>query len=621
MLDANISAYIVPSSDAHNSEYTSERDLRRAWISDFTGSAGTAVVTTSEALLWTDGRYFLQADDELSDEWTLMKDRIRGTPSIEAYLAKNLSQGEAVGYDPLYFSIAQLRAYQEALGKAGVRLRPISNNLVDVLWGSDQPTVSKGKICHHSLKYAGQSSASKLAQLRKDTLALGASCALVTSLDDIAWLLNIRGSDVPMCPVTLAYVLVADKACWMFVDRSSKIDDATEALIRKDAGDGLTFLPYSVEAVRDVMLHLRSEVVDDRFAIVVDAISCNCALSDTIDEVGASAICRPSLIAPRKARKNEAELEGLRRAHVRDGAAVVRFLSWLESRLVDCGDDDGSSSTKERATNDETSLTECIVADRLEAFRKEMSPDEFVGLSFETIAGSGSNGAIIHYSPKRGQDATVTRDKMFLCDSGAQYVDGTTDVTRTVHFGTPTAHEIECFTRVLQGHIDLATAVFPAGTSGYQLDLLARSWLWRAGLDYNHGTGHGVGAYLNVHEGPHGISSYVRSDAVKFEEGFTITNEPGYYEDGNFGIRHENVLVVVKAKTDHSFGGKEFLAMESITFVPFQRNCIDKSLLTQPQIDWIDAYHVACRTALAPLLRKADDARALGFLARETAPL
>jgi len=266
-------------------------------------------------------------------------------------------------------------------------------------------------------------------------------------------------------------------------------------------------------------------------------------------------------------------------------------------------------------------LTECSVADRLEAFRIEMSPGEFVGLSFDTISSAGPNGAIIHYKPEPSTCAAVTADQMLLFDSGAQYVDGTTDITRTVHFGAPTAHEVKCFTRVLQGHIDVASSVFPVGTSGYQLDLLARHWLWRDGLDFNHGTGHGVGAHLNVHEGPHGISKHVRSDAVKFEPGMTITDEPGYYEAGAFGIRHENVLVVRKATTDHNFNGKQFLAMDSISLAPFQRNCIDVSLLTAPQLAWLNAYHSQCRAKLLPLLTAATDNLAIAYLERETAPM
>jgi len=612
MQEEQVSAYVVPSSDAHQSEYVAPRDQRRAYISNFTGSAGTAVVTPTEALLWTDGRYFLQAKDQLSAEWTLMKDRLKETPTIEEYLSKVLQEGDAVGFDPMHFSIAQAQAFDAKLRKRGVVLKPIKTNLVDVVWNQRdvQPEAPRGQIRAHPLKFAGQDAASKIENLREDIRNAGAACALITSLDEIAWICNIRGSDIPMCPVCISFLIVSDDACYLFVDSENKMSSATETSVRDGCGGKLVLRPYSLAAVRETVSDMLLSYKKKDFGVMLDPSSCNRALADVIEEVGAKLFQRSSPVSPRKAKKNAAEIEGLRAAHVRDGAAVVRFLCWLEYEIARRGHSD-----------DERPITECEAADRLEAFRKEMSPNEFVGLSFDTIAGSGPNGAIIHYKPEPGTDGTLTKEKMFLCDSGAQYIDGTTDITRTVHFGAPTKHEIRCFTRVLQGHIDLAAAVFPQGTSGYQLDFLARSWLFRDGLDYNHGTGHGVGAFLNVHEGPHGINAYVRSDAVKLETGYTVTDEPGYYEDGKFGIRHENVLVVVDAVTPHNFGGKKFHAMESITFVPFQRRCMDVRMMTDHQIAWLDSYHRKCREILTPVLRKCGDGRALEYLQRETRPL
>eukprot|EP01090_Pellita_catalonica_P017920 TRINITY_DN5573_c0_g1_i1.p1 TRINITY_DN5573_c0_g1~~TRINITY_DN5573_c0_g1_i1.p1 ORF type:complete len:307 (+),score=58.46 TRINITY_DN5573_c0_g1_i1:38-922(+) len=291
----------------------------------------------------------------------------------------------------------------------------------------------------------------------------------------------------------------------------------------------------------------------------------------------------------------------MKNCHIRDGAALVAWFAWLEEQLA----------------NGEEKHTEVTVADKLEEFRSKV--DDYVSLSFETISGAGSNGAIIHYSPDKSDCAAVTKDSMFLCDSGGQYLDGTTDVTRTVHFGTPTAHQKRCFTRVLQGHIALGNAVFPEGTEGYKLDPLARMYLWEDGLDYRHGTGHGVGSFLNVHEGPHGISSGPRPGRIPLMPGMTITNEPGYYEDGNFGVRIENVMLVKKADTKFNFGEKEFYCFEHITIAPYQTKLIDVSVLSPAELDFINNYNAKCFTLLSPLLEK--DARALAYLKRETQKL
>lgn len=602
MRRAEIDAYVVPSADAHQSEYVAACDQRRAWLSGFTGSAGTAVVTEESALLWTDGRYFTQAENELGSEWTLMKDRLKGTPSVEAYLRDALREGDAVGFDPTTFSVTQANRLRDTLKKGGVCVKPIAENLVDLLWAERRPDAPVGRVRPHPVRLSGQSAEEKLAELRETLRSKSSSCAVVTALDEIAWLLNVRGKDdVPMNPVVCSYVVVTPEACFLFANENKIKSEETKAHLRDI---GVTVRPYDLDAILDVVSAAAARSGDA--GVLIDPSSCNLALADAIkSNLGLRTIEETSTLSLAKARKNKTELNGMRDAHVRDGAAVVRFLSWLETEL-----------------KKGTVLSECDAADKVEAFRKEMSPKSFVGLSFDTIAGSGSNGAIIHYKPEPNQCATVKRDDMFLCDSGAQYLDGTTDITRTVHFGTPTSHEIRCFTRVLQGHIDLATVVFPRGTSGYQLDLLARSWLWRDGLDYAHGTGHGVGHSLNVHEGPHGISGYVRSDGVKLEPGFTVTNEPGYYEDGKFGIRHENVLVVRKVDDgDDTQSSSRYLKMETITFCPFQSKCIDASLLTAPQLEWLNAYHKTCLKTLRPLLMEVNDEEALAYLVRETMPI
>ena len=398
-------AYVVPSADAHQSEYTAVQDQRRAFISGFTGSAGTAVVTDKNAYLWTDGRYFLQAAEELSKDWTLMKDRLKDTPSIEAFLSENLTENDCVGFDPMYFSVTQVRRFRKTLDRAGVRFTPIQENFVDLL-RDQKDGGDNGKFCPHPTNLAGQSARDKLKEVRK-TLPSG-HVALFTSLDDVAWLLNLRGNpaDVPMCPVCKAYVIVSKEKCVLFVDKNVKIVDQDTKQHLSDAGVSLS--SYDIREVAKTINHdLEAETV------ILDPASCNYALYDAI-EVNKSE--QDSLLSLLKARKNAVELKGMREAHVRDGAAVVRFLSWLERNLG------------------KKKLTECDVSERLAKFRQEMSPDKFVGLSFDTIAGSGSNGAIIHYKPEPSSCAIVDPSKMFLCDSGGQYLDGTTDITRTVRF-------------------------------------------------------------------------------------------------------------------------------------------------------------------------------------------
>ena len=432
-----VEAYVVPSADSHQSEYTANQDQRRAWISEFTGSAGTVLVMHKNAYLWTDGRYFIQAAEQLSKDWTLMKDRLKDTPSIEQFLCENLKKDDCVGFDPMYFSVSQVRRFQKKLDRVGVRFIPIEENFVDLLREEEKNNQQQsGKFRPHPMNLAGQSARDKLNEVRK-TLSSG-HVALFTSLDDVAWLLNLRGhpADIPMCPVCKAYVVVSKKKCILFVDKNKKIvdKDTKQHLI----DNGVSLSDYDVRTVANAINRdLEANTV------ILDPASCNYALYNAIELKTSE---RDSVLSLLKARKNKVELQGLRDAHVRDGAAVVRFLCWLERNL-----------------GEGKKLTECDVSDRLEAFRKEMSPDKMVGLSFDTIAGSGSNGAIIHYKPEPSSCATVDPEKMFLCDSGAQYLDGTTDITRTVHFGKPTDHEIRCFTRVLQGHIDLATVVFPAG--------------------------------------------------------------------------------------------------------------------------------------------------------------
>lgn len=404
-------------------------------------------------------------------------------------------------------------------------------------------------------------------------------------------LFNLRGSDISCNPCFFSYALVStDRAC-LFLNHENLTHDAKERL----SLDKVDIYPY--EAIFDHLQALRSPLEAAEAKMLISA-SCNAAL---VKRIGAgNVVSKSSPIEQEKAIKNAVEIEGLRQCHIRDAAALVRYFAWLEEQL-----------------NMGATVDEVDGADKLEAFRSE--GENFKGLSFDTISGSGPNGAIIHYKPERPSASRITKDALYLCDSGAQYLDGTTDVTRTVHFGSPTREEKEAFTRVLLGHIALDRAVFPAGTTGFMLDCLARHSLWEAGLDYRHGTGHGVGHFLNVHEGPQSISFHIRSHETALRPGMTVTNEPGFYADGKFGIRIENVLVVKEADTPNRFGGVAFHAFENLTMAPIQTKLMDLSLMTEKDIAWVNQHHSTVWDRVFPLLN--NDPRALQYLRRETLPI
>jgi Xaa-Pro aminopeptidase len=617
----NLKAYIIPSADAHQSEYVAECDTRRAYISGFTGSAGTAVVTTigeqdtttnnekdSELphRLWTDARYFLQAEKQLDlSQWVLMKAGLPQTPKIEDWLIKTFPTKTRVGVDTTIMSASSYESLSKALED---RLELVQFNehetLVDQIWDS-RPSRPSTSLRILGEERTGQSSDAKLEKIRAKMKEQSCSFYIVSALDEVAWLFNLRGADVPLNPVFFAYAVIEKESVTLYIDQG-KITDAVRSHLPK----GITIQSY--ESFYDDLKNRYASQTNKENKVWVDMSKCNYAIFSSFNKAFVHKAESP--ISLLKAVKNEVEVTGIRNAHVRDGAALVEFLAWLDQEIRKSG----------------VSLTECSISDRLEEFRAKQK--DFVGLSFETIAGSGPNGAIIHYKPEPSTCAAVTTDQMLLLDSGAQYIDGTTDVTRTVHFGTPTPFEIRAFTRVLQGHIALASVIFPPGTVGPCVDVLARAPLWDDGLDYLHGTGHGVGAFLNVHEGPHGISSTARSFSVlttPLESGMVVTNEPGYYHeasaavagvegsDKGFGIRIESVLVVKPVQTTHKFNGRQYLGFETITYCPIQKSLIDKSLMTEKEIKWLNQYHAECREKLTPLL----SGYALEWLNRSTEPL
>ncbi|OMO99190.1 Creatinase [Corchorus olitorius] len=592
-----IDAYIIPSQDAHQSEFIAECYMRRAYISGFTGSAGTAVVTKDKAALWTDGRYFLQADKQLNSGWILMRAGNLGVPSTSEWLNDVLAPGGRVGIDPFLFSYDAAEELKEAISKKNLELVYLYDlNLVDEIWKDSRPSPPNKPIRVHDLKYAGLDVLSKLTSLRAELVGTGSSAIVISMLDEIAWLLNLRGSDVPHSPVMYAYLIIEIDAAKLFVDNSKVTPEVMDHL--KNAGVELR--PY------DSILSEIRRLAAQGAHLWLDTSSVNAAIVETYksardkylmnrrakikkkgyDEsnglsVGPTGVYMPSPISLEKALKNPAELEGMRNSHLRDAAALAQFWSWLEEEVH------------------KKMLTEVDVADKLLEFRSKQ--DGFLDTSFDTISGSGANGAIIHYKPEPESCSFVDPNKLFLLDSGAQYVDGTTDITRTVHFGEPTAREKECFTRVLKGHIALDQSVFPENTPGFVLDAFARSSLWKVGLDYRHGTGHGVGAALNVHEGPQSIS-YRYGNMTSLQKGMIVSNEPGYYEDYAFGIRIENLLHVKEINTPNRYGGIEYLGFEKLTFFPIQTKLVDLSLLSAEEIEWLNNYHSQVWEKVSPLL-------------------
>ncbi|EGO03418.1 hypothetical protein SERLA73DRAFT_174889 [Serpula lacrymans var. lacrymans S7.3] len=586
----SVKAFVVPSEDQHSSEYLAHCDERRAFISGFNGSAGCAIVTLKDAYLFTDGRYFLQAEQQLDKNWKLMKQGLPDVPTWQDFLSKHLEQGTRIGIDPTLISKVDADSLGKSLEPRNSKLVSLEKNLVDIAWGQDRPPRPTSNVFPLDIKYAGKSSADKIQHLREELRKKNAKAMVVNMLDEVAWLFNLRGSDIDYNPVFFAYAIITEKSAALFVN-PVQIDD----VVRDYIGSQAEIRPYD-----DFFSYLKetcSNLQLSKEAPVLLGDKGSLAVAEAIGQDNVLVV--PSPVAALKTIKNETEIEGFRQCHIRDGAALARYFAWLEEQL-----------------ENGVELNESQGADQLEKFRSEL--DMFKGLSFTTISSTGPNGAIIHYSPDPNDCAIIKKDQLYLCDSGGQYLDGTTDVTRTLHFGTPTDEEKRAFTRVLQGHISIDTAVFPTGTSGYISDSFARRALWQDGLDYRHGTGHGVGHFLNVHEGPQGIGTRIGYNNFPLKAGMTISNEPGYYADGRFGIRIENVIIVREAQTPYNFGNG-YLAFEHLTMCPIHKKLVDLSILTVQERDWLNAYHAETWKKVSPLLH--NDPRALAWLERECSPL
>jgi Xaa-Pro aminopeptidase len=573
--------FLVPRADEHQGEYVAPRAQRLAWLTGFTGSAGLAVVLEEAAAIFVDGRYTLQVRDQVAGE-LYAPHHLTDSPPHE-WVRRRLGSGHRLGYDPWLHSIDAAERWRVVCAAAGAELVASTPNPVDAIW-ADQPSPPRSPVVPHDLAHAGRAADDKRREIAAALSADGLEAAVLTLPDSIAWLLNVRGGDVAHSPLPLAFALVRrDGTVDLFLD-PAKVSPELAAHL----GEGVRLAPP--EALGAALDQLGTA----RRRVLADPATAAAWIGDRLGAAGATLVRGPDPCVLPKAIKNPVELEGARAAHVRDGVALCRFLAWL-AREAPAG-----------------RLTELGAAERLDALRAE--DKHFRDVSFPTISGAGPNGAIVHYRATPATNRALGPGMLYLVDSGAQYPDATTDVTRTVAIGPPSAEQRDRFTRVLRGHIAVATARFPPGTTGAQLDGLARRPLWEAGLDYDHGTGHGVGSYLCVHEGPQSISK--RAAAIGLRPGMIVSNEPGYYRTGAYGIRIESLVAVVSVGAPPG-GELELYGFETLTLAPVDRTLVDPGLLAADEVAWLDAYHARVAKAIAPLV----DAETARWLAGATRPL
>lgn len=580
MKAAGLSAYIIPSSDAHLSEYTPDRFKSRAWISGFNGSAGTVVVTLDKAGLWTDSRYFLQAGEQLKDSSIeLFKMGVPGVPTIEGFLAAELPAGAVVGADGACLSFAEADDTERKLAVYGIEYR-LTQDLIEHVW-ADRPALTDQPLFLHPEEYSGASAKERIEAVRGKLRAQGANATIITMIDELAWVFNVRGNDVSFNPVAVGFGYIGEEEAVIFVD-PAKVPEAVHSYL---TANGVTLKGYAELDSFIAALPAEVRLLVDTKRITYHIYSLIPAHCRKIEGVSA--------LTQLKAIKNETEIACLRKVMARDGASLTRFFKWLEEAL-------GRGET----------YTEYELGIRLNEFRAK--DDKFYGDSFGTICGYLGNGAIVHYSAQKDTAATVRPEGVLLLDSGGQYVDGTTDITRTVALSAPSEELRTDYTLVLKGHIQLALVQYLEGTRGSQLDILARHALWQQGLNYGHGTGHGVGFFLNVHEGPQNIRMEV--NPTPLELGMITSNEPGLYRSGKYGIRIEN-LVITELREETEFG--RFFGFETVTLCYLDNQLVRKDLLTAEEIAWYDAYQERVYQTIAPLL-SSDEA---AWLRSKTLPL
>jgi Xaa-Pro aminopeptidase len=576
-----LAGFLVPRADEHQGEYVPPHAERLAWLTGFTGSAGLAVILADAAAIFVDGRYTLQVRRQIPAALFEYHHVTQSPPSD--WIAGRLKAGDLLGYDPWLHTVEGVERLRAACRRAGAELVPCPSNPVDAVW-LDRPEPPRAPVVPHDLAYAGRASADKRREIAGGLTEARVDAAVLTMPDSIAWLLNIRGADVRYTPLPLAFALVhRDATVELFVDPR-----------KLTPGLGEHLGPEVRAAPSDELGPALDRLGGGRRRVQLDAASAATWISERLTQAGAEVVRAADPCSLPKGCKNEVELAGARSAHRKDGAALCRFLAWIAREAPRGG------------------LTEIGAADRLDALRAEQPL--FKEPSFPTISGAGPNGAIVHYRATPATDRPLGPGMLYLVDSGGQYLDGTTDVTRTVAIGMPTAEQRDRFTRVLRGHIALALARFPKETSGSQLDVLARRPLWKAGLDFDHGTGHGVGSYLGVHEGPHRISKY--PSTVGLRPGMIVSNEPGYYKTGEYGIRIESLVVVTP--TTRPVGGElELFGFETLTLAPIDLALVEPTALAPDEIAWLDAYHARVREEITPLV----DSDTAAWLAEATRPL
>ena len=573
-----LTGFLVPRTDEYRGEYVAACAERLAWLTGFTGSAGIAVILRDAAAIFVDGRYTLQVRDQVDTTAFAPLHSARMPP--HRWIAAHATAHDRIGYDPWLHSGAERERLDAACRKAGAELVRCPDNPVDAVW-PDRPPPPLAPIALHGLEYSGESSTDKLTRIDAALVEAGVAAAPLVESDAIAWTFNIRGHDVPHAPLPHGFALLrTGKRPQLFLDRRKlpeKVRDALRELAEiAEPGD-----------FQDALAAL------GKVPVLADPASTPVAVLDAIEAAGATLVEGPSPVIAMKARKNAVEAAGARAAHRRDGKAMVEFLAWL---------DDNAASGE---------IDEIAAARKLESLRA--ASGELRDISFDTISASGPNGAIVHYRVTEATSRRLEAGTLYLVDSGGQYCDGTTDITRTIAIGRPNAEMKDRFTRVLKGHIAIATARFPVGTTGAQLDTLARTALWRAGLDYDHGTGHGVGSYLNVHEGPQRIA---RTGTAPLEPGMILSNEPGYYKPDEYGIRIENLLLVGEPETVAG-GERKLLSFETLTLCPIDLRLVETTMLDAGEIAWLNAYHARIAETLGPLL----DDRVRAWLERATRPV
>uniref|UniRef100_A0AAR2JG79 X-prolyl aminopeptidase (aminopeptidase P) 2, membrane-bound n=1 Tax=Pygocentrus nattereri TaxID=42514 RepID=A0AAR2JG79_PYGNA len=584
----NISAYIIPGTDAHLSEYIAPYDARLAWMSGFSGSAGTAVVTQDKAVLWTDSRYWVQAERQMDCNWELERDV--SVSSITNWLIKETKEGDEVGFDPFLFSVDTFAAYKTKLAPAKRVLTSIPDNLVDEIW-SERPPLPPDSLTRLPDEFIGVTWQNKVDQIRGQMMdnPYKPTALLLSALDETAWLFNLRGNDIPFNPFFYSYTLLTFDKIWLFV-HTERVTEELKVYLNSSCDTLHCVQLLNYDSVRE---HLMKYLEEPGVRVWVGTEYTNQALYELITPEGKLLQSTYSPVLTTKAVKVDTEQRILREAHIRDAVAVMQLLLHLERAVP------------------EGMETELTAAEFVNECRSKQKYSR--GPSFETISASGPNAALAHYSPSKETARQLRVDEMYLVDSGGQYLDGTTDITRTVHWGKPTALQKDAFTRVLKGNIEISRTIFPAGTKGVNIEMLGRRALWEVGLNYGHGTGHGVGNYFGVHEWPVGF----QSNNIPFQEGMFTSIEPGYYKENDFGIRIEDIALARSIKTEH---GNNYLTFETVSLVPYDRKLINTTILSLEQLVWLDSYYRVIREKVGPELKSQGLTEVYDWMIENTQP-